>query len=97
MNKIQRLLRELDIKIEAYEDVLKEDRYIDWEDYHWAKKTKAWLTMPRDEIEDQTIDIENILQLNGSSSTADHTTKINQLIEAVKHLNKEIQSIKKKE
>ena len=45
-------------------------------------------------IEDQSIDIASISELCSASDTDD---TINELIRAVKHLNKEIQSIKKKE
>ena len=59
-------------------------------------------------IEDQTIDIDSIEELD-TTKTFDYTMKevlewnnemeekINQTIRALKHLNKEIQSIKKKE
>ena len=48
-------------------------------------------------IEDQTIDIESIKEINTSGCLVDTSTlKINQLIQAVKHLNKEIQSIKER-
>lgn len=47
-------------------------------------------------IEDQTIDIDSIEEIKIEGNIADtRVLKINELIQAVKHLNKEIQSIKK--
>lgn len=47
-------------------------------------------------IEDQTIDIDSIEEIRGFSNTSYLQEKYNELVRAVKHLNKEIQSIKEK-
>lgn len=74
--------------------IYKEGQTLFWENQE-TNEVKAW-TLTRcifELIEDQTIDIEKISELYSASDTDD---TINELIRAVKHLNKEIQSIKEK-
>ena len=47
-------------------------------------------------IEDNNIDIDSIEELDNITPYYDYYRTINQLTRAVKHLNKEIQSIKEK-
>lgn len=46
-------------------------------------------------IEENTIDIESIEEVYGFTNTSYLQGKYNELVQALKHLNKEIQSIKK--
>lgn len=48
-------------------------------------------------IEDQTIDIDSIEELEIGTITTEDRLKLNEVIRGIKHLNKEIQSIKNKE
>ena len=66
--------------------------YID-NQYHSEISVMCYLNEDFELIEDQTIDIDSISELYSASDTDD---TINELIRAVKHLNKEIQSIKEK-
>ena len=47
-------------------------------------------------IEDETIDIDNIKELNELSDCEERNSKINELVQAVKQLNKEIKELKEK-
>ena len=64
---IKLLLREIDNKIRNYEEVLQEQREIDWEDYHWAKCTRTWLCLRENSVlntKDEPEEIEESKEIN---------------------------------